>query len=116
MAHAMLATINKSGSFFRKQTETIRKVSPPAAEQIDGILAAYEDVQATIEDVFQKETVEKGIQHMSPELIERLDTHVLELVKHYNEMRKSMGLAYNCIAGAVNFMASDGAIGLVNDT
>lgn len=46
---------------------------------------------------------------MSPELIERLDTHIFELGKHYDKIRKAMTLAYNCIADAVNFMMSDGA-------
>lgn len=108
IAQTMLTTTNKSGSFFMEQTEAIRKISPPAAEQLDVILAAYEDVQAIIEDEFQRESEEKGRQYMSPELIERLDTHVPELGKHHDEMRKAMTLAYNCIADAVNFMASDG--------
>lgn len=108
MAQTMLTTINKSGSFFREQTEAIKKISPPVAEQLDSILAAYEDVQAIIENEFQKEPDKKDKKYMLPELIERFDAHVLELGKH-DKMRKAMMLAYNGIAGAVNFMTSDGA-------
>ena len=108
IAHTMLTTTNKCGSFFREQTDVIRKMSTSAAEQRDGILAAYEDVQAIIEDMFQKESEGEGRQCMLPELIESLDTRVPELGKHHGEMRKAMMLTYNCIAGAVNFMASDG--------
>lgn len=109
MAQAMLDTINKSGSFFREQTEVIRKISPPAAEQLDDVLAAYGDLQAIIEGEFQKGSEEGDRQYMPPELVERLDTHIHELGRLYTEMRKAMTLAYNCIVGTVNFMVSDGA-------
>ena len=108
IAQTMLATTSKSGSFFRAQAEVIRKMSPSVAEQRDDTLAAYDDVQAIIEDKFQKESEERGRQYMLPELSESLDTRVPELGKHHNEMRKAMILTYNCIVGAINFMVSDG--------
>ena len=108
IAQTMLATTNKSGSFFRAQAEVIRKMSPSVAEQRDGIPAAYDDVQAIIEDKFQKESEERGRQYMLPELIKSHNTHVPELGKHHGEMRKAMMLTYNCIVGAVNFTVSDG--------
>lgn len=109
MAQVMLDTINKSGSFFREQTEVIRKISPPAAEQMDDVLVAYENLQAVIEGEFQRESEKGDGQYMRPELVERLDAHMHELGRLYTEMRKAMTLAYNCIVGTVNFMASGGA-------
>lgn len=108
IAQTMLTTTNMSGSFFREQTEVTRKMSTSAAEQRDGIPAAYEDVQAIIEDKFQKESEEKGRGYTLPELIKSHNTHVPELGKHHGEMRKAMKLTYNCIVGAINFMVSDG--------
>ena len=107
IAQTMLTT-TMSGSFFREQTEVTRKMSTSAAEQRDGIPVAYEDVQAIIEDKFQKESEEKGRRYMLPELIKSHNTHVPKLGKHHGEMRKAMMLTYNCIVGAVNFTVSGG--------
>ena len=69
IAQTMLTTTNKSGSFFRVQTEVIRKMSPSVAEQRDNILAAYEDIREIMEDKFPKESEEKGGRYMLPELM-----------------------------------------------
>ena len=107
MVQTMLDTINKSKSFFSEQIEVIRKISPPAAEQLDNILIEYEDLQEIIEAEFKKESKMMGKHYIQPELIENLDKYVHDLGRYYDEMRKSMTLAYNCIVGTVSFMVPD---------
>lgn len=109
LTQVMLDSISKNGSFFREQTEVIRKISPAAAKQLDNVLAAYEDLQTIINAEFQKVTEWENMQYIGEELIERLDDYVHELARRYDEMRKSMTLSYNCIVGTLHFIVSDGA-------
>ena len=106
MAFGMLAVMNKSKTLFDEQASIIREISQPVADQMDVILAAYDDTQSKIEIELEKMADTKAGQPAQPELIESIDMYVYDLGRHYDELRKMAGLAYNCLAGAINFIES----------
>lgn len=107
MLEAILDTMSKSGTFFKEQIEVIRKISPPAAEQLDDTLAKYRNVQAKIKREIKKELKKSKID-MWEKQIERLDMYIYELIQHYGEIRMGTLVAYNSIVGTFIFMTSDG--------
>ena len=107
MIMEMFTAMNKSKTLFGEQADIIRELSQPVAQQMDAILAEYSDAQSIIEGELEKAVNKKGRKHISPELIERIDGNVSELVGHYNELRKTAITVYNCFAGAANFMTTD---------
>ena len=100
----MMETTNKSKMFFEDQIRIISEISPPVADELDHVLDEYGEAQSTIEDKYREAALEGDAK--PAEMIEILDEHVSELIGHYNKLRATIRLAYNCFAGAINFAES----------
>ena len=103
----MIAAMDESRELFDEQVDIISEAAPPVAEQMDNILAAYDDTRSKMEDEFEKMMTAPGEEDMPPELDERINEYVYDLGRHYDELRKTTVLVYNCLASAINFIGSD---------
>lgn len=105
MAQGLLDNGKQNAIIFGDQIDIIRKISPPAADELYSILDEYKNVQVIVEKEFKKE-FKKNKDKMSHELVQRIDGKVNQMARYYDRLHDDIAYAYNCFAGVINFISA----------
>ena len=99
-----LMEIMSNDKVIEREINIIRKISPHAAQQLDVMLDTYKELQNMIRDKFAKWDRADKDGHVPASILEDLDEHIQDMLMCMDEIREATKLAYNCLAGAAEFI------------